>query len=85
MKTVKAAWDEFAKHVLPLNCSAVQLVETRRAYYAGAYDFFRIQNQIASEITEGNIEAGAQGLEAMVKEIQAFWETELKMGRGAPR
>ena len=30
-------WDQFARKVLPANCSLTQKQETRRAFYAGAH------------------------------------------------
>ena len=43
-------WDEFARRILPANCSQVQRQETRRAFYAGAQAIlFRVIAAFAPE------------------------------------
>jgi hypothetical protein len=45
-----AEWDNFARHVLPPSCSAVQRQEMRRAFYAGAESIlFRVIQSFAPE------------------------------------
>ena len=36
MRTLDTKWNDYVTTVLPQNCSAVQLQETKRAFYAGA-------------------------------------------------
>ena len=35
-------WDEFARMILPADCSPVQRSEMRRAFYAGAEGFLKV-------------------------------------------
>ena len=72
-------WDQFARTVLPANCSVVQKREMRRAFYSGAQSIlFRVIASFApeSEPTEEDI----QIMEDLSGELQDFAEL-VKTGR----
>ena len=64
-------WDEFARKVLPVNCSPVQRQEMRRAFYAGAQAIlFRVIAAFAPE-TEPT-EADLQVMDDVNQELETF-------------
>lgn len=71
LTTIASAWDDYRARVLPRMCSAVQVVETRRAFYAGASAL--MQNLVRG--LEGGTEPTEKDLatvDALGEEIQAF-------------
>lgn len=42
MKTIGEAWNKYRNKVVPENCSLIQSMETRRAFYAGAQSMLTI-------------------------------------------
>ena len=72
-------WDQFARAVLPPNCSTTQRWEMRRAFYAGAQAIFAgILLALApeSEPTESDL----QMMDNLQAEINRFNE-DVKQGR----
>jgi hypothetical protein len=67
--TIREAWDDYLKRVIPHDASTVQRWETRRAFYAGA------QALLASIITM--LEPGTEPTEADLRNMDAI-DTELK-------
>jgi len=41
MKSVKGEWEDYRRNVIPADAPEVQLVECRRAFYAGAVSLMR--------------------------------------------
>lgn len=74
MQTVKDLWDQFESAVLPKGCHPVQRVETRRAFYAGAWAMFNLSVQAADETpdTPAGEAAGAELMDRLHKECLAF-------------
>ena len=57
-KPLAAMWDSYRKLVIPANASAVQITETRQAFYAGAtalYHFLMDSVSLDDEITGGDM------------------------------
>jgi hypothetical protein len=52
MTTVKKAWESYAAQVLPKEAPAVQVIECRRAFYAGAYSLGVTMTQEVSELPD---------------------------------
>lgn len=64
-------WDQFSRRVLPVDASAVQKQEMRRAFYAGAQSIlFRVIQALAPE-TEPTTE-DIQVMEDVHQELQEF-------------
>ena len=74
MQTVKDMWDQFEGSVLPKGCHPVQRLETRRAFYAGAWAMFNLSVQAADETpdTEAGEAVGAELMDRLHKECLAF-------------
>lgn len=72
-------WDDFARQVLPKNCSFTQRQEMRRAFYAGAQG---ILYKILGLFTEGNepSETDLKIMDNLEKELNKFGE-DVKAGR----
>lgn len=69
-RLVRDGWYSYAEKILPKNASAVQRQETRRAFYAGAFEMLSRMAELGEpEIGE---EAGVEVLEATQREIEAF-------------
>jgi hypothetical protein len=78
MKHVEREWEEYRRHVLPSNVSTVQLTETRRAFYAGAYLLLSSLTEILGEEQEPTPEDIAK-LDAINNELKEFFA---KVGTG---
>jgi len=53
MNSIAEAWDKYREKVVPENCSLIQSMETRRAFYAGAQSMLAIIKNIGEKaITE---------------------------------
>jgi len=75
-RTVKGMWESFARTVLPKDCSGTQLIETRRAFYAGAGAMWVIMAE--------DIQKPAH-ITVLKKEIDRFYADEVKTGYGIPK
>jgi hypothetical protein len=71
------AWRTYREHVIPRDASAVQVMETRRAFYGGAWSFLTALLTIDEDTPD---EAGVAMLEVLKAEIQSFEEL-VKAGR----
>ena len=70
METIAEAWDKYREKVVPENCSLIQKMETRRAFYAGAQSMLTIVKAIGSDaISEDH---GIAILEALQQEQLEF-------------
>lgn len=68
--TIGAKWDTFRAAVVPAKASSAQLIETRRAFYAGAQSFLDLMwNTSGDEVSE---DEGAQFMSRLNSELQAF-------------
>jgi hypothetical protein len=65
-ETVREMWDEYARDVMPRGASAIQVQETRRAFYAAAW----AMHQALAGLAEGSNEDGCVAL--------TLWEIELR-------
>jgi hypothetical protein len=64
-------WDEFARKILPKDCSQTQRVEMRRAFYVGAQAIlFRVIESFAPEAEP--TEADLQVMQDLHDELQEF-------------
>lgn len=70
MKTVKAEWEEYARLVLPADAPPVQITETRRAFYAGAWSMLMQSSELGDDSVSE--EQGVIALEWWRREIEAF-------------
>jgi hypothetical protein len=72
-RLVRDGWYAYAERILPKNAPAVQRQETRRAFYAGAWELLsRLAELGEPEIPE---DAGVEVLEATRREIEAFFKS----------
>ncbi|MFN6560050.1 MAG: hypothetical protein RMY28_009600 [Nostoc sp. ChiSLP01] len=68
--TISSQWQSYETQVLPKGCSAIQLQETRRAFYAGVASVLAFMAQISNEdISE---DEGADIIEALMQESRDF-------------
>ncbi len=70
-KTLQSEWDDFRNVVLtPSGAGKVQITETRRAFYAGAWAMFMLVVEISdAAATE---DEGAAQLEILKQEMERF-------------
>lgn len=73
MNTIAAKWEKFVIDVLPKDAPAVQRVEMRRAFYAGAASLLNIQTKIADD--DVSMDAGVMILEGIHQELLSFTDT----------
>lgn len=72
MNAIRKAWEIYRTRVMPSDPSPIQLLETERAFYAGAGSFAAIANAIADpKISE---DKGVEILESAHQEIRTFAE-----------
>lgn len=73
MDTVQQMWDNFAERILaPMNVSANQYTETRRAFYGGAWGMLCAMKRVGEDdITE---DRGVDYFQARHDEITKFYE-----------
>lgn len=76
---IQAAWRSYVAEVLPPDCSAIQLCETRRAFYAGAQALF---GGLLSRFTEDRepTEEDLKLMDQVNEELKAFAH-DLRRGR----
>ena len=67
MKTISEAWNTYRAKVVPENCSLIQSMETRRAFYAGAQSLLVIVKTIGEDIISED--HGIAILEALQEEL----------------
>jgi hypothetical protein len=75
--TLAQQWQKFRTEILPLHCGMIQLIETRRAFYAGAAACMSINCQMADEATE---EEGVAILDSVAAELKQFGQ-DIEAGR----
>ncbi len=52
MNNIELAWQGYKDKIMPANAPAIQIQETRRAFYAGAFTMFNLITGCAEDITE---------------------------------
>ncbi|MES2341684.1 MAG: hypothetical protein V4597_08400 [Pseudomonadota bacterium] len=72
---VDQAWDEYRRRVVPLDAPAMQVVETRRAFYAGAAALVKMAAKAG-----GMTPYQARLLAAFQREIERF-QAQVESGR----
>ena len=72
-KLVETGWRQYVERVLPTNAPRVQIVECRRAYYAGAYHLLSSLTSEAGgdEVSEDD---GVSILQSVATELNQFVE-----------
>jgi hypothetical protein len=69
-RLVRDGWQSYAEKILPKNAPSVQRQETRRAFYAGAWELLCRHAELGEpDISE---DEGVEVLEATKREIEAF-------------
>lgn len=77
MGVIAFQWVTYASSVLPSNVSEVQVRETRRAFYAGAFVIFRrimLQLEPGQEATDADVAL----LDSIHAELERWGEEELR-------
>jgi hypothetical protein len=69
--TISEGWTSYLQKVLPIDVGKVQRVETKRAFYAGAWHLLQAFKQMPDALTE---EEGVAWLESQAKEITQFYK-----------
>lgn len=69
MNTLQAEWESYLKVAIPEDAHEIQLIETRRAFYAGAKAFFSLQLNMPDGITEAVEEAILTGWSGELKQF----------------
>lgn len=78
MNRIEPQFESYRKEVVPREATESQLIETRRAFYAGAAAMFLVINQIAGIEDE---KAGEDAMNEIVKELEQFPAQVQKGGR----
>lgn len=74
MKTVKEAWDEYRARVIPKDAPSIQIVETRRGFYAGALSMLDLQSSNLDQINTEDTEADVAMMESLYQECIKFFQ-----------
>lgn len=80
MKTLASEWAKFKRLIVPKDAPEVQIVETRRAFYAGANSMTLCIMAASSDPGDDPTEADISRMSALYAEIEAF-SAEVKAGR----
>lgn len=67
-RTIRAGWQEYVDRVLPVDVSAIQRQETRRAFYAACAHMLDIFSDIGDD--DLSEDAGVAVLEGLAAEIE---------------
>jgi len=84
---IQQAWNDYLQAVIPAGAPAVQITESKRAFFAGALAAFTVYHEIAEpEVSE---DEGVERLTSLYQELMAFTdavgterEIEIRVGRG---
>lgn len=76
MNTIKFHWDAYHKRVIPEGAPDVQIIESRRAFYAGAQAILTIMWLLGGD--EVSEDVGAQVIEGLHQEARAFAQDVVK-------
>lgn len=71
--TVQEMWEGFRDAVIPKDAPQVQLLEMKRAFFAGAFCFYNwtmVQMDAESEVTDADLNR----METIVKEMENFFK-----------
>ena len=71
-RRLEEEWDKLRALAIPADAPTVQLIEMRRAFFAGAEAFFRIQQRAYDGSTPEPTEADLQVLTDLDNEIRDF-------------
>lgn len=77
MKTMREQWTSYAERVLPKPAGTNQVIETQRAFYAGAWAMYQLVLELSGDpddVSEQSLAAGAANLIAIEAELRAFAE-----------
>ena len=77
MNTIQEKWDDYERMVVPAAAGPNQRIETRRAFYAGAFSTLCIMEELPADISE---DAGAMVLQGLKEEILAYMEIQKQVG-----
>ncbi len=70
MNRIQQAWDSYLRDVVPVGAPAVQITESKRAFFAGALAAFTVYTDVApDDVSE---EEGVARLEALYQELEAY-------------
>jgi hypothetical protein len=78
-KRIGKEWDSYRKHLIPKDASTVQIVESRRAFYAGAQSLLAIIVKMLDPGTDPT-EADLRKMGEIDQELKDFCE-DVKRGR----
>jgi hypothetical protein len=73
MGRIANEWAVFAERILPANAPSVQKIETKRAYYAGAFTILGLLTDIVGPDEEPT-DAEVAELEAIHEECRRFFK-----------
>lgn len=69
-RSIASQWDLFRAAVIPPSAGAMQLRETKRAFYAGARALLALMEQIAANDEPDDV--GADSIEQLLQECVQF-------------
>lgn len=73
MNRIQQAWESYLRDVVPVGAPAVQITESKRAFFAGALAAFAVYTDIApDDVSE---DEGVQRLEDLMAELDAYKAT----------
>lgn len=76
-KTLDKLWNDYGSRVLPVNVGPVQVAETKRAFYAGAYSILTaMMDQVGDEEDATDTEVNMVG--DFFTEAEKFLASQLK-------
>ena len=71
MRTIQAKWESYRDNVLPKGCHENQIIETQRAFYAGAYVML---NMMSYDISAESEAAAVEIIKGLHREARQFME-----------
>lgn len=69
-RPIDAAWRTYLRDVMPVTAGPTQVIETRRAFFAGAVSMmeFLSREDRGEELTDAEVEARAKAIEREIRE-----------------
>lgn len=72
MKRLEAEWQSYRAVAVPFDAEKVQLQETKKAFFAGAWAFFNLQLKVYEKDKQEPTEADMQVLRELQDEMVTF-------------
>lgn len=78
MKIVEGLWESYREQVVPLGALPTQVIECKRAFYAGVKGLFDFIGENINNTSSGPTESNIATIMAINEELEEFCESVIK-------